>query len=197
MGLSGQRLTDGEGTLLALVVRAEPITAYQIARVYERSPVTNYNTSKGKIYPIIRRLKERGYLIGESVEADARGTERLKATAKGREAVRRWAKEILPTHTLLEDPLRTKIQSFELLSREERLEWCAQAKALLTEKLHELEEYGEQVDVPFKDLVHDGAVSAIRARLEWLDRILLATVRAPREAKRPRQPARNSIRRAR
>lgn len=178
------QLTDSEGTLLALVVRAQPITAYQIARVYDRSPVTNYNTSKGKIYPMIRRLKARGYLVGEAVESDARGTERLTATEKGREAVRLWAMEIQPLHILLEDPLRTKIQSFDLLTREERIEWCVQAKALLAEKLEQLEEYRDLVDVPFKDFVHDGAVSGIRARIEWLDRVLLAVVRA-----RPSQPS--------
>ena len=51
-------LTENEGTLLALVARAEPITAYQIAKVYEESPVSNFNTSKGKIYPMIKRLRE-------------------------------------------------------------------------------------------------------------------------------------------
>lgn len=177
--MTDYQLTDGEGTLLALVVRAEPITAYQIARVYDRSPVTNYNTSKGKIYPMIRRLKGRGLLVGEAVASDARGTEKLKATDAGREAVRRWTLEIQPLHILLEDPLRTKIQSFGLLTREERIEWCALAKAMLAEKLARLEDYRDAVDVPFKEYVHDGAVSAVRARIEWLDRVLCAVVRAP------------------
>jgi DNA-binding PadR family transcriptional regulator len=185
LGVSRQRLTDGEGTLLALVVRAGPLTAYQIARVYELSPVTNYNTSKGKIYPMIRRLKARGYLAGESVEADARGTERLKATAAGREAVRRWASEILPTHILLEDPLRTKIQSFELLSRDDRLKWCDRARDMLADKLAELDAYAGEVEVPFRELVHDGAVSALRARSEWLERVRHALARADGQKSKP------------
>lgn len=172
--MTDQNLTESEGTLLALVTRAAPITAYQIARVYDRSPVTNFNTSKGKIYPIIRRLKARGLLVSESVEGDGRGTERLRPTRAGNEAVRRWAREILPSHALLEDPLRTRIQSFDLLTREERIEWCARAKAALTAKLEELERYKEEVDVPLKAFVHDGAVSAVQARLQWLDRMLIA-----------------------
>lgn len=172
-------LTESEGMLLALVVRAEPITAYQIASVYDRSPVTNYNTSKGKIYPMVRRLKSRGLLQAETVEQDARRTERLSATAAGREAVRHWTKEILPPFALLEDPLRTRLQSFDLLTREERLEWCASAKAMLAEKLEQLEQYRQTVDVPFHGLVHDGAMSALRARIDWLDRVLIAQVREP------------------
>jgi len=152
-------LTDNEGALLALVVRAEPITAYQIGQVYGMSPVTNFNTSKGKLYAIIRRLAERGLLKATPVESDRRGTERLAATGAGRAAVRAWVMSARSEHLLLEDPLRTKIQSFDLLSPQERIDWCMQAKAMLEEKLREVDAYGDRVDVPFQDLVHDGAVS--------------------------------------
>lgn len=172
MAREASDLTDNEGTLLGLVVRAGPLTAYQIARVYERSPVSNFNTSKGKLYPLIRRLRERGLLAAESVEGDARGTEKVRATAAGKEAVRRWAREIRPTHLLPEDPLRTKLQSFDLLSRDERIAWCVAAKAMLKEKLDEVEGYGETVEVPFRDLVHENAVSTLRGRMDWLDRVL-------------------------
>jgi hypothetical protein len=33
------------------------------------------------------------------------------------------------------------------------------------------------VTVPFKELVHDNAVSSVRCRLDWLDRLLAAIVR--------------------
>ena len=88
------------------MARAEPITAYQIAKVYEDSPVSNFNTSKGKIYPIIKRLREAGLLRATSVPGDARGTETLSTTAKGREAVRSWVKSVRPAHLLPEDPLK-------------------------------------------------------------------------------------------
>lgn len=165
-------LTDNEGTLLALVLRQQPITAYQIAKIYEESPVSNFNTSKGKIYPLIRRLRERGLLAAQAVRGDARGTERLVCTDAGREVIRCWAKQIRPTHLLLEDPLRTKVQSFDLFTRDEQIQWVVDAKALLTQKLRQVEEYGRQVDVPYKSLVHDNAVSSLRARMEWLDRVL-------------------------
>jgi DNA-binding PadR family transcriptional regulator len=171
----GYSLSDYEGTLLGLIVRAEPITAYKILRAYELSPVTNYNNSKGTVYPIIRRLKQRGLVVSSPVVDDGRGTEQLGSTEAGRAAVRLWARDI-PSQLLAEDPLRTRVQSFDLLSRMERIEWCAKAKAALADKLDELGAYGESVDVPFKDLVHDGAVSSIRARMDWLDRVLRVVV---------------------
>jgi DNA-binding PadR family transcriptional regulator len=174
---SGTLLTDDEGTFLALLVRVQPTTAYQISKIYADSPVSNFGTSKGKIYPLIRRLKSRGLLSTSTVSGDARGTEQLQCTKAGERAVREWVRQIRPVHLLLEDPLRTKVQSFDLLSRDERIEWIVEAKSELLAKLAELEAYGKQVDVPFKTLVHDNAVSSLRARMDWLDRVLQAVVR--------------------
>ena len=172
----GYQLTDHEGTFLALVLRIQPTTAYQVAKVYEASPVSNFYTSKGKIYPLIRRLTERGLLAGTQVEGDGRGTEMLRCTKAGEKAVRAWVLEMRDTHVLLEDPLRTKVQSFGLLSRDEQIVWIAGAKAMLHDKLAGLEAYRAEVDVPFKEFLHDNAVSVTRARLDWLDRMLIDIV---------------------
>jgi DNA-binding PadR family transcriptional regulator len=165
-------LTDHEGTFLSLVLRIQPATAYQVTKIYEDSPVSNFNTSKGKIYPLIRRLAERGLLAKQPIAGDGRGAEELSCTAEGRKAVREWARQVRPTHLLLDDPLRTKVQSFGLLSRDEQIQWIVQVKEQLHAKLAELEAYRQEVDVPFKDFLHDNAVSSIRARMDWLDRML-------------------------
>ena len=170
-------LTDDEGTFLALLIRVQPATAYQLSKIYEESPVSNFGTSKGKIYPLIRRLKQRGLLATQTVSGDARGTERLACTPAGRAAVRDWVKQHRPNHLLLEDPLRTKVQSFDLLSREERLEWVVEVRQMLLTKLAELDSYGKAVDVPFKDYVHDNAVSSVRCRMDWLDRVMHSIVK--------------------
>lgn len=164
-------LTDDEGTFLALLVRVQPATAYQLSKIYAESPVSNFGTSKGKIYPLIRRLKARGLIVSRRVTGDARGSELLQSTRGGREAVRVWVKHIRPTHLLLEDPLRTMVQSFDLLSREEQIAWIENASAGLQRKLAELEAYAAGVTVPYKEQVHDNAVSSVRCRLEWLDRL--------------------------
>ena len=161
-------LTDDEGTFLSLLVRVGPATAYQISKIYSDSPVSNFGTSKGKIYPMIRRLREQGLIRAIPIEGDRRGSELLESTAAGIEAVRHWVKEIRSHHILLEDPLRTKVQSFELLTRQEQLQWIGEAEQALTAKLAELDLYASEVDVPFKDLVHANAVASVRARLQWL-----------------------------
>lgn len=167
-------LNDHEGTFLALVLRLQPTTAYQVAKVYDHSPVTNYKTHKGKIYPIIERLVARGWLEKRAVPGDGRGTEQLFCTGAGRLAVRDWVMKIQPSHLLLDDPLRTKVQSFDLLSRAERLRWVVAAKARLADKLADLEAYEREVEVPFKAFIHDNAVRSIRSRMDWLDSLLSA-----------------------
>jgi len=168
---SSTTLTDDEGTFLALLVRMQPATAYQLSRAYEDSPVSNFGTSKGKIYPLVRRLRERGLIEARRVAGDARGSEYLECTRAGREAVRRWVKQVRPAHMLLEDPLRTMVQSFDLLSREEQIAWIADVELGLKSKLEELEVYKAEVTVPYKDQAHDNAVSSVRSRLEWLGRL--------------------------
>jgi DNA-binding PadR family transcriptional regulator len=170
-------LSDSEGTFLALVLRIQPVTAYQVSKIYEESPVSNFNTSKGKIYPLIRRLTERGFLDRLPVEGDARGTEQLCCTPAGKKALRLWVKEIRPSHLLLEDPLRTKVQSFDLLTPAEQIDWILRAKEAIGAQSERLEAYGGEVSVPFQDFVHDNAERSLRARNAWLDRMLAELLR--------------------
>jgi DNA-binding PadR family transcriptional regulator len=173
---SKHSLTDHEGTFLSLVLRIEPTTAYQVTKVYEDSPVSNFNTSKGKIYPLIRRLEERGLLRKRMVPGDRRGTEELFCTEEGKAAVTAWVSQIRDSHVLLDDPLRTKVQSFDLLTKDQQVAWIMEAKQRLLDKLAELDSYRKEVDVPYKDFLHDNAVQSTRARMDWLDRMLLSVM---------------------
>ena len=64
---SNQGVTEHEGMLLALVFREQPITAYQLFKIFEESPVSSINTSKGQIYPAMRRLKSRKLVRAQKV----------------------------------------------------------------------------------------------------------------------------------
>ena len=170
-------LTEDEGTFLSLLLRAQPTTAHTLVKIYEESPVSTYEVSKGTIYPMVRRLHAHGLIRKRRIRSDARGTELLECTKLGEKAVRAWLLAVKPPHLLLDDPLRTRVQAFGLLSREQQLEWVVAAKLAMQEKFAELEQYGEETTVPFKDIVHDNAVASLRARMDWLDRLLARVVR--------------------
>jgi DNA-binding PadR family transcriptional regulator len=165
-------LTEDEGKFLALLVRMQPTTAYQLSKAYALSPVSTFGRSKGKIYPIMDRLEAKGLLTRRKVEGDSRGTERLECTKRGLEAVRGWTMDVRPAHFLPDDPLRTRVQSFDLLSEQEQTDWVLRSRLGLLQKLEELEAYAQIAVVPFQEIVHDNAVRSVRMRLEWLDTLL-------------------------
>lgn len=169
-------LTDNEATFLALLIRLGPITAYQAAKMDDESPVSNFKTSKGKLYPIVTRLRRRGLIRAHRVPGDGRKTATLESTEKGHQAFKQWLMEIRSTHLLLEDPLRTKVQSFDMLTRDERIRWIVELKACLHGKLAEVEEYAKNVATPQQEFVHDNAVRALRSRMDWLDQVLRRVV---------------------
>lgn len=164
-------LSDNEGSLLALVLRRQPVTAYQLLKIYEQSPVSSFNESKGSLYPLIRRMKARGLLAAAPVAGDGRGAEALSCTARGRDAARAWAMAVKPRHILPDDPLRTKALSLHLLDAAERRQWIEEARALTQAKMTELGAYFVGLDLPSRGAVAENAEGALRERLRWLDRL--------------------------
>jgi DNA-binding PadR family transcriptional regulator len=164
-------MTDSEGAILTLVLRQQPITAYQIGKAFDASPVHTLNTSKGTLYPLIHRLHDRGLLEAESVPGDHRGTQRFSCTEVGKQAIKRWVLTIRDEHELLHDPLRKKLQGFDLLSSSEQAGWVESAQRRLRRKLEEVEKWPSDVEGTFGDLVKESAKSALKARIVWLNSV--------------------------
>ena len=173
MGRPGE-LTDNEGGLIALILRREPISAYQIAKEYDRSPIYTFNTAKGKLYPLLQRLVDRELLSSEQVPHDRRGTHLYSCTEAGRAALKCWVRSFRPEHELPPDPLRRKLQAFELLRRDEQLAWVEDARARLTRKLEAVENYDVEPEGPFARFARESAQEELLARLRWLDRLELS-----------------------
>ena len=167
-------VTDNEGSLLALLLRRQPVTAYQLLQVYAQSPVSSFNESKGSLYPLIRRLKARGLIAAQRVDGDGRKAERLTCTAAGRAAARQWVMRLEPRHVLPDDPLRTRAISFGLLDAGEQRAWISAARALTKAKIVEVEAYLIGLDLPYKEAIEANALGALKARLDWLDRLARA-----------------------
>jgi len=169
---SDLKVTEHEGLLLALVLRQQPVTAYQLFKIFEQSPVTSINASKGQLYPAIRRLKARGFLTARKVAGDGRNAEDLQVTATGAAAVRAWTKGIDASHVVRDDPFRTRILSFDVLTKQERLEWIAKAKAIIKERRRIVDEYDSNVDVPYQEFAYRSVIETLRVKMEWLDELL-------------------------
>jgi DNA-binding PadR family transcriptional regulator len=168
------KLTEHEGMLLALLSREQPVTAYQLYRIFEQSPVSSINASKGQLYPAIRRLRDRQLIKAARVGGDGRKAEELQVTDQGMDAIRRWVVDIDLGHVVLDDPLRTRMLSLHTLSKSDRMEWIASAKSLVKAKREILDDYVRAVDVPYQAIAKFSAVEALRVKMEWLDELLYA-----------------------
>ena len=58
-------LTDLELTVLGIIWKDGPSTAYALMRELAESPTSHYRAGAGSIYPLVARLKKRGYLNSE------------------------------------------------------------------------------------------------------------------------------------
>jgi DNA-binding PadR family transcriptional regulator len=174
---SDLKVSEAEGALLGLILRREPTNAYQLYKSYERSPVSSINSSKGQVYPALKRLEARGLVKFSKAGKDGEVTE-VTATAAGKEAVLQWIRSLDESLVVIDDPLRTRLLSFELLSHEQRLEWIANAKMLVKKRMDVVRSFKEATDVPFNELAYVNASSILKAKMDWLDELLFHFVKS-------------------
>ena len=131
----------------------------------------------GQVYPMISRFSKDGLIEGHPVEDDAQGTEVWRTTDKGERTLKAWLLEFKSSQLVPHDTLATKVMSFGLLTHQEQLDWVLQAKSELEKKQAELDAYNGKSDRPFQAYAHDNAVGILRARMDWLDRVLFDLVK--------------------
>ena len=166
-------MTENEGGLLALIHRKGPLSAYQVAKAYESSPLFTINTAKGKLYPLLDRLTAQGLLVSEDVPNDRRGTKLYSCTSKGREELGTWVRSFRREHELPPDPLRRKLQALDLLSRDEQRAWVETARRRLNQRLEAVEAFEVAQDGPYGSSAQRNARESLLGRLRWLDDLAL------------------------
>jgi DNA-binding PadR family transcriptional regulator len=65
-------------------------TGYGLRQVFEKTPMGNYSSSPGSIYPALRRLERNGLVKGERVPGKGRDRRLYRPTAAAKSALRRW-----------------------------------------------------------------------------------------------------------
>lgn len=164
-------LTNRENVVMSLVWSHQPVTAYRIRRFFADSIVTHFTNNTGTIYPIIRRLVERGLLVSTPVEESRRGAETLTCSPEGEAAVAAWIRQIDGADMVLEDPLRTKMAAMDVLSPAERLTWLRDLQAAMSAELVALQSFADRNrDMSYQLLLHDNARSTLVSRIEWVSR---------------------------
>ncbi len=167
-------MTELDFTILAIVARDGPLSAYDVRQVFARSLTFTWSSSTGSIYPSIRRLKEAGHLASSSPKG-ARARRALRATESGRAALDLWLEEITPALAgPTPSPVRTRMYFLGMLLPAKRSTIIRRAIESTTAAIAEAERArAGRVEAGLGDKVQqfasEGVLFELRAQLEWLN----------------------------
>lgn len=158
---SDDKLTDLEGAALAEFARMGPTTSYAVAASFRASPSEFWSGSAGAVYPLTKRLFERGLLSGALSAQGRRGRTDYVVTDAGKAALMDWLLDGGRAAGMGFDPLRSRLIYLDMVSASEREALLAQvetwAKALAQQQIW--------TDRPLAQSVHE---AWMRARLNFL-----------------------------
>jgi DNA-binding PadR family transcriptional regulator len=130
---NSRALTELEGAALAVVVRDGPCTSYAVKELFRASPSEFWSGSAGSIYPLMKRLEQRGLVASESGSTGRRGRRTYRATPAGRRAFARWMTDAERATAIGFDPLRTRLVFVGQLPARTRARFCDAVGTALAE----------------------------------------------------------------
>ena len=110
-----RRPTQLEFALLGIVA-PEPKSAYTVRKLFVDTPMRQFSSSPGSIYPALERLHADGLLSGRDEPGDRGRTRRVYSlTPRGRQRLRAWLAE-LPTREELANDVGSVFLRFSLMA---------------------------------------------------------------------------------
>lgn len=168
-----QAVTELEQCVLGIVWQSGPITAYEIAKPFAQSPSTYWSGSAGAIYPLVKRLEEKGLLQGETAKWNSRQKRTFTITPEGLRELREWlAPPFTPDVGAVSfDPVRTRMSFLGALPQRQRERFVDEAERVIKEHLEELRKIHAAELAKgnvFEALAGRGGIHELEARLKWL-----------------------------
>ncbi len=169
-------VTELEGAILGIVAGRQPCSAYAVRRRFERSPTWGWSSSKGGIYPAIKRLLSRNFLTATPSREGQRSAQ-LELSEEGRRALTRWIESISSEMACAPvDPIRTRVNYLFAVPRDRRRKFLDRASREVAAALEAASVM--QTDDHAKDgwslaAGRLGLRMQLEAKLSWL-RLLLA-----------------------
>ena len=170
------KLTELEGCVLGLIWERGTCTTYAVRKVFLNSPNPYWSGSAGAIYPLARRLENRGLVRAREDYAGKKRRVLYDLTPKGMDSFQLWLGPAVPdwSFTIPVDPLRTRVRFLGALSQPDRAEFLALARQQLIVQIKDAEtafnSFDKKVD-PYRYLVARGVASIAQARLAWIEEV--------------------------
>lgn len=166
-------LTELERCTLGVIWRDGPMTAYEVAALYARSLSPYWSGSAGAVYPLVKRLRQRGLIRGLRRAWNGKKKTVLEVTDAGRESLREWLTPPLPSDAAAPShyPLRTRLYFVEVLSDREKRAFFIDAERAVREQLaaakRQRRRDAEAANTS-EAIGHLGVIYELEARLRWL-----------------------------
>jgi DNA-binding PadR family transcriptional regulator len=167
-------MTELDFTILAIIARDGPLSAYDVRKVFARSLTSTWSSSTGSIYPSIRRLEHARHVASSSPKG-ARARKTIRVTPAGRAALDRWLAAITPEMAgPTPNPVRTRMYFLGILNPAKRVAIIRKAvegtrSAVAEAERRRATRAGAERDDMVQHLASEGVLFEIRARLEWLE----------------------------
>ncbi len=110
-----RKLTELEGSALAIIARNGACTAYAIKETFRKSPSSFWSGSAGAVYPLVKRLEARGLITSQADENDGRARREFTITTEGEAVLADWLTDVERAANPGYDPLRTRLFFAELM----------------------------------------------------------------------------------
>ncbi|MBA3882331.1 MAG: PadR family transcriptional regulator [Chthoniobacterales bacterium] len=166
-------MTELDLTILAIIARDGPMSAYDVRKVFARSLTSTWSSSTGSIYPSIRRLQKARHVAATTAKG-ARARKALRVTASGRGAVDAWLLHITagvagPTP----NPIRTRMYFVGIVAPAKRSAIIRRATestraAIAAAEQARADRMAADEGDAVQHLASEGVLFELRARLEWL-----------------------------
>ena len=166
-------MTELDHTVLALIARDGPLSAYGVRKDFAGSLTPTWSSSTGSIYPAIRRLSDGGF-IHASAPKGGRGKQELRITPAGRVALSKWLSMVtLDIAAATPDPIRTRAHFLRLLDASTRRKFLTDARKRTEAAISIAERiFDERVATGASKLEYLpglGVLYELKARRDWLD----------------------------
>jgi PadR family transcriptional regulator AphA len=173
--MSMRKLSELEGAVLGVTSLYEPLTPYQIRKVFERSPNPHWSGSAGSIYPLVDRLARNRLLSARAHVTGKRRGLKYSLTASGRKVLRSWILDAKDEKLVgISDLLRLRFRFLSALKTTEQRRFVVAMIRKMTEAVKKIEADSRKKSSSHDDysyLTARGALLMARARLAWLQEV--------------------------
>jgi DNA-binding PadR family transcriptional regulator len=165
-------MTELDLTILAIIARDGPLSAYDVRKVFAQSLTSTWSSSTGSIYPSIRRLQNAGHVAATAAKG-ARARKALRVTKSGRFAVDAWLADITPeTAGPTPNPIRTRMYFVGIVDGAKRSAVIRQAKESTSAAIAAAQgaraARATSTANNVQHLASEGVLFELRARFDWL-----------------------------